>query len=57
MRARWMRSPPRGGRRPISFRAMYWPLIGGFIAVVVITILIGWILDISRRGDADNQGH
>jgi hypothetical protein len=37
---------------------MYWPLIGGFIAVVLITILIGWIMDSSRRGgDADNGGH
>lgn len=36
---------------------MYWPLIGGFIAVVLITILIGWIMDSSRRGDAENDGH
>jgi hypothetical protein len=35
---------------------MYWPLIGGFIAIVLITILIGWILDSSRRRNADNQG-
>jgi hypothetical protein len=37
---------------------MYWPLIGGFIAIVLITILIGWIMD-SRRGDAgnDQSGH
>jgi hypothetical protein len=34
---------------------MYWPLIGGFIAVVLLTILIGWIMDPSRRGD--DQGH
>jgi F0F1-type ATP synthase assembly protein I len=37
---------------------MYWPLIGGFIAVVLLTILIGWILDSSRRrNDARNEGH
>jgi hypothetical protein len=30
---------------------MFWPLIGGFIAVFVITILIGWVTDTSRRGD------
>lgn len=30
---------------------MYWPLIGGFIAIVVITILVGWVMDTSRRGD------
>lgn len=34
---------------------MYWPLIGGFIAVFLITILIGWVLDNSRRGDADDH--
>jgi hypothetical protein len=31
---------------------MFWPLIGGFIAVVLITILLGWILDPARRRDA-----
>jgi hypothetical protein len=37
---------------------MYWPLIGGFIAVFLITILIGWIMG-NRRGDAENDrgGH
>jgi hypothetical protein len=30
---------------------MFWPLIGGFIAVVVLTLLIGWVTDTSRRGD------
>jgi hypothetical protein len=35
---------------------MYWPLIGGFIAIFVITLLVGWIMDTSRRGDADD-GH
>jgi hypothetical protein len=34
---------------------VYWPLIGGFIAVVLITILIGWIMDSSRHGDAEND--
>jgi hypothetical protein len=34
---------------------MFWPLAGGFIAFVLLAVLIGWILDISRRGDAD--GH
>ncbi len=28
---------------------MYWPLIGGFIAFVLIAILLGWILDPDRR--------
>lgn len=35
---------------------MYWPLIGGFIAFVLLTILIGWIMDApNRRGDADRH--
>jgi hypothetical protein len=30
---------------------MFWPLIGGFIAFVALTLLIGWIMDSSRHGD------
>jgi hypothetical protein len=30
---------------------MFWPLIGGFIAFVLIAILLGWILDPSRHRD------
>jgi F0F1-type ATP synthase assembly protein I len=29
--------------------AVFWPLIGGFIAVLVLTILIGWIVDTRGR--------
>ncbi len=32
------------------FSAMYWPLIGGFIAFVLLAILMGWLMDTSRRG-------
>jgi hypothetical protein len=28
---------------------MYWPLIGGFVAFVLLAILLGWIMDPSRR--------
>jgi hypothetical protein len=28
---------------------MYWPLIGGFIAFVLLTILIGWVVEPRRR--------
>jgi hypothetical protein len=28
---------------------MFWPLIGGFIAFVLLTILIGWLVDPARR--------
>ena len=31
---------------------MYWPLIGGFIAFVLIAVLLGWITDTSRGDDA-----
>ncbi len=31
------------------FTSMYWPLIGGLIAIVLISILMGWVLDTSRR--------
>jgi hypothetical protein len=37
------------------FCAMYWPLIGGFIAFVLLAIFMGWLLDPSRRGDGN--GH
>jgi hypothetical protein len=32
---------------------MFWPLIGGFIALVLLTLLMGWILDPARRRDAE----
>jgi hypothetical protein len=36
---------------------MYWPLIGGFIAFVLLAVLLGWIVDPDRRrGDrADHR--
>lgn len=37
------------------FAPMYWPLIAGFIAVVLVTILIGWIVEAPRRRDADRN--
>lgn len=36
---------------------MFIPLIGGFVAVFLVTILIGWILERSRRGDAGPDRH
>jgi hypothetical protein len=30
---------------------MYWPLIGGFIAFILVAVLLGWIMDVSSRGD------
>jgi hypothetical protein len=34
---------------------MFWPLIGGFIAVFLLTVLMGWIMDTSRRGNTDEH--
>jgi len=30
---------------------MYWPLIGGFIAFVLLAILLGWIIQSSQSRD------
>jgi hypothetical protein len=46
----------RASRRSYMFRAMFWPLAGGFIAFILVAILLGWILDPSRHGDADGHG-
>jgi hypothetical protein len=34
---------------------MYWPLIAGFVGVVLVTLLLGWIMDAPRRDDADRH--
>jgi hypothetical protein len=34
---------------------MFWPLAAGFIAFILVAVLLGWVLDSSRHGDAD--GH
>jgi hypothetical protein len=34
---------------------MYWPLIGGFIGVLLVTLLLGWIMDIGRGDDVDRH--
>jgi hypothetical protein len=36
---------------------MYWPLIGGFVAFVLLAIVMGWLLDPSRHGNADGDQH
>jgi F0F1-type ATP synthase assembly protein I len=37
------------------FTVMYWPLIGGFIALVLVSVLLGWIMDPDRHGDRDRH--
>jgi hypothetical protein len=34
---------------------MFWPLIGGFIFFVLLAIFMGWLLDPSRRHDAEEH--
>jgi len=34
---------------------MFWPLIGGFIVVVLLTVLMGWVLDPDRRARRDGR--
>jgi len=44
-----------GGYAPqmcVGFQAMYWPLVGGLILMILITLLLGWITDPSRRSDS-----
>jgi hypothetical protein len=36
---------------------VYWPLAIAFIAFILLTILIGWLVDPARRGDAGNDRH
>ena len=36
---------------------MYWPLIGGFIAFILLAVILGWIMDTSRQGDAGHDDH
>jgi hypothetical protein len=38
------------------FLVVYWPLIGGFIAFILLAVLLGWVID-SRGGDADRDRH
>jgi hypothetical protein len=40
------------------FTAMFWPLIGGFVAFILVAIFMGWVTDASRRGGGtDHDGH
>jgi hypothetical protein len=34
---------------------VYWPLIGGFIAFVLVAIFMGWVMDTSRHGGSEND--
>jgi hypothetical protein len=45
----------RPGARYVS--SMYGPLIGGFIAFVLLAVFIGWAVDPSRKGDSGHDRH
>lgn len=34
---------------------MYWPLIGGFIVLLIVLVLIGWAIESSERRAARRQ--
>jgi F0F1-type ATP synthase assembly protein I len=34
---------------------MFWPLIAGFVAFVLVAIILGWLLDPARRHDAEQH--
>jgi len=36
---------------------MFVPLIAGFVGVVLLTVLIGWILESSSRRAGDSRDH
>jgi ABC-type Mn2+/Zn2+ transport system permease subunit len=39
--------------------AVFWPLIGAFIAFILFAIFMGWLMDTSRHGGSgeDSGGH
>jgi hypothetical protein len=39
------------------FTSVYWPLVGGFIAFILLAVLMGWIMDTSRHGGSNDDGH
>jgi hypothetical protein len=34
---------------------VYWLLIGGFVGVLLVTLLLGWVMDPGRRDDVDRH--
>jgi hypothetical protein len=34
---------------------VYWPLLGGFIALILLAIVLGWILDPARHRDGERH--
>jgi hypothetical protein len=36
---------------------VYWPLIGGFIAFLILLLFLGWVLDRSEQRGSGPQQH
>lgn len=36
---------------------MFWPLIGGLVALIIITLLLGRLTEAPRNGHADEHRH
>ena len=57
--ARGLRRSATGGAARVSLRSyvsgMFWPLIGGFIAFLLLLVFVGWVTDTTRR--SDGEGH
>ncbi len=34
---------------------MFWPLIGAFIAFVLVAIFLGWVMDVPRQDGHDHH--
>jgi hypothetical protein len=52
------RAPGRSRVRAASymFTGVYWPLIGGFIAFILLAVFLGWVID-SRGGGTERDHH
>lgn len=37
------------------FPAMFWPLLGGFIAFVLFAVIMGWVMDQGPERDAEHH--
>ena len=37
--------------------AVFWPLIGGFIAFILLAVFMGWVMDTSRHGGSGPDEH
>ncbi|MGI8414450.1 MAG: hypothetical protein ACR2QA_18570 [Solirubrobacteraceae bacterium] len=37
--------------------SVFWPLIAGFVALVLIAVLLGWVMDPARHPEEPGDGH